>query len=375
MTQVCSLKKMKNISITGIDGLIGSHLRAFLYGQPDVQLNGANRATFASENNLEKFVSASDAIVHLAGLHCGDEQLVAETNIRLTKALISACKQVKKRPHIIFASSTHIYRDTLYGHSKKECSRLLQHWADSVGASFTNLILPHVFGEGGKPFFNSVISTFCYQIANGQKSEIIKDSEVEELHAQRLAWEIFDIICACRLGDVTPKGTKIMVSDLLAKLKDFNKKYQQQIIPNLSNAFDLHLFNTFRSYLFPKKYPIAPVLHTDTRGTLFESIKALSGGQTYNSTTKPGITRGNHYHLTKLERFLVLSGQADICLRKLFSNEVITFRVNGDEPGFIDIPNLYAHNITNTGRSDLLTLFWSHEIFDPEHPDTYPEEV
>ncbi|MFZ2412343.1 MAG: NAD-dependent epimerase/dehydratase family protein [Candidatus Methanoperedens sp.] len=366
---------MINIGITGIEGLIGWHLHAFLYKQPNVQVVKANRATFASKEELYNFVASSDVVVHLAGMNRGDENDVAETNIRLADDLIAACERSGSKPHIVFASSTQIYRNTVYGNSKKVCTEGFQKWSERTGALFTNMILPNVFGESGKPFYNSVVSTFCYQLANGQEPEIVNDTTLDMLHAQQVANKIYDIINTRKAGDVLLKGTHITVSELLAKLKNFAGLYEQHIIPDLRDDFNLHIFNTYRSYLYPTRYPVPIVSHNDSRGTLFEAVKSSNGGQTFISTTRPGVTRGNHYHTKKIERFLVLSGQAEICIRKLFSSNVVKFNVEGTTPQYIDIPTLHSHNITNTGRNDLITLFWSNEILDPAYPDTFVETV
>jgi UDP-2-acetamido-2,6-beta-L-arabino-hexul-4-ose reductase len=152
-------------------------------------------------------------------------------------------------------------------------------------------------------------------------------------------------------------------------------RYQTMVMPPLDSALDVRLFNTLRSYLFPAHYPVALTLHSDARGSLFEVVKSNSGGQVFMSTTHPGITRGNHFHTRKVERFLVASGEADIRLRKLFSDEVISFKVRGDAPSYVDIPTFYTHHITNTGQSELVTLFWTNEIFNPVDPDTFSEAV
>lgn len=366
---------MKRIGITGIEGLIGWHLHTYLHGRKNSHIVKADRSTFLSREKLANFVSSSDVVVHLAGMNIGDEKIVAQTNIKLVNDLISACKRTNSRPHVIFSSSTHIYRDTAYGNSKRECAKLFRDWSENSGSLFTNLILPNVFGESGKPFYNSVVSTFCYQIANGDKPEIINDVEMEQLHAQEVAREIVKVIQSSRTGDITLKGKNITVSELLQKVKNYYSIYQRNIIPYLKDNFDLQLFNTYRSYLYPHKYPIQVISHRDERGSLFEAVKSFNGGQTFISSTKPGIKRGNHYHISKLERFFVLRGQAEIRIRKLFSDEVISFMVNGSRPEYIDIPTLHSHDITNTGKEELITLFWSHEIFDPKYPDTFPEVV
>ena len=366
---------MINVGITGIDGLIGWHLRSFLHGQKDITIYGADKPEFASKELLAEFVRSCDVIVHLAGMNRVPDAEVAATNISLTEQLLSACGAVGVHPHIIFSSSTHIYRDTPYGNSKKKCAELIKAWAIQNNTVFTNFILPNVFGESGKPFYNSAVSTFCYQLANGEQPKIITDAEVELLHAQHVAREIFAVINKPVDGELTLRGHSIFVSQLLTRLKRMAEAYAGHIIPDLRDPNDLDLFNTYRSYLFPNNVPVGIDLKKDPRGYLFEASKSNNGGQTSISSTLPGITRGNHYHTFKVERFLVIKGSARICVRKLFSKEIHEFFVDGAKPQYVDMPALHTHNITNTGDSELLTLFWSNEIFDPANPDTYQETV
>jgi UDP-2-acetamido-2,6-beta-L-arabino-hexul-4-ose reductase len=366
---------MIKVGITGVDGLIGWHLRSFLHGNKNVDVIGADKPEFASGKLLEKFVSDRDVIVHLAGMNRGDDDEVARTNVALTEQLLNACDAAGVRPHIIFSSSTHIHRGTPYGNSKKKCAELIRAWSSSVKAPFTNLILPNVFGESGRPFYNSAVSTFCFQLANGQTPEVLQDAEIEILHAQRVAREILALIEKPVDGDMTLTGYKISVSRLLSKLTQMAKSYSGHIIPDLRDGHDLDLFNTYRSYLFPGKVPVGVELKRDARGYLFEASKTENGGQTFISSTGLGITRGNHYHTRKVERFLVIKGKAVIRIRKLFSGEIKEFAVDGASPVYIDIPTLHTHNITNTGDGELMTLFWANEIFDSNKPDTYQETV
>ena len=363
------------IGITGADGLIGWHLCSFLHSRKDITVTTAGFPEFGSGESLARFAAPCDVIVHLAGMNRGDDAEVAKTNIALTEALIGACKSSGAKPHIIFSSSTHIYRDTPYGNSKKACTELLKAWAAQSGGKFTNLILPNIFGESGKPFYNSAVSTFCFQLANGQEPKIIEDNEIEILHAQRVAREILSIATRSTGGESVLKGSRLAVSQLLSKLRNMANLYSKHIIPDIRTPEDLDLFNTYRSYLFPQKYPVSLEMRKDARGTLFEAVKGLNGGQTFISATKPGITRGNHYHTLKVERFLVIKGKAIIRIRKLFSGETKEFAVDGAAPAYIDIPALHTHNITNTGKDELMTLFWANEIFDPDNPDTYQETV
>lgn len=369
-----------NIGVTGADGLIGWHVRAWLrVHRPDVTVRLANRSTFSKADELERFVSGLDAVVHCAGVNRGDSAEVETVNaalaLQLTKACEASLRQGARYPQLVFTNSTHVDRDTPYGRGKREAAAILASSASRHGATCSNLILPHIFGEFGKPFYNSVVSTFCYQLAAGETPKIEIDGDLELLHAQSVAARCMAAIDADENGDFRVSGTNLKVSALLTKLDNLSKAYYAQVMPDLSNSLYLELFNTFRSYLYPHHYPVALKLHTDSRGSLFEVIKSENAGQVFMSTTAPGITRGNHFHTHKVERFLVAAGKAEICLRKLFSDEVMTFKVSGNAPSYIDIPTFYTHNITNTGATELVTLFWANEIFNPESPDTYTELV
>lgn len=369
-----------NIGITGADGLIGWHLRAWLRAhRPDVTVRLATRSTFANAGELELFVSGLDAVVHCAGVNRGEPSVVEALNVELARHLANACEaalnQGARYPYLVFTNSTHVDRDTPYGRGKREAAAILVSSASRHGSACANLILPHVFGEFGKPFYNSVVSTFCHQLALGESPKIEVDGDLELVHVQSVAARCMAAIDAAESGDFRVPGAKLQVSALLEKLENLSKAYFAQVMPDLSNTLHLELFNTFRSYLFPNHYPVALKLHIDNRGSLFEVIKSENSGQVFMSTTVPGITRGNHFHTHKVERFLVATGEAEICLRKLFSDEVVTFKVNGNAPSFIDIPTFYTHNITNTGTTELVTLFWANEIFSPERPDTYAELV
>ncbi|MBW8328791.1 MAG: NAD-dependent epimerase/dehydratase family protein [Thiobacillus sp.] len=364
------------IGITGADGLIGWHQRAYLKaigGGHEVRLAG--RATFAQPEPLAGFVDGLDAIIHLAGMNRGEDAEIETTNARLARDLVAACEQTGTRPFMVYANSTHQDRETAYGRGKRAAADTFRAWAEQCGAGFANLILPHVFGEFGKPFYNSVVSTFCHQLARNETPQIITDGDLELLHVQDVAAQCLKAIQENRCGDIRMTGIGMKVSELLQRLTDMRDRYQSMVMPQLESALDVRLFNTLRSYLFPGHYPVALTLHSDARGSLFEVVKSRSGGQVFMSTTHPGITRGNHFHTRKIERFLVASGEAEIRLRKLFSDEVTCFKVRGDIPCYVDIPTFHTHHITNTGHSELVTLFWANEIFDPADPDTFPEQV
>ena len=366
---------MSNIGITGNKGLLGWHLNAFLLHFSDIHVIGADVETFSDINSLTNFASKCDVIVHFAGMNRGDDKELYETNVGITQDLIDACEKTGKHPHIIFASSTHISKGTPYGNSKLECSRRLAEWAKKTGAVFTNLILPNIFGEGGRPFYNSVASTFCYQIAKGESPSITEDNEIELLHAQSLAAKIFEFISEKKGGEFRLQGETEKVSSLLKEMSQIDSDYKNNLIPDLGKKIHLQLFNTYRSYLYPSYYPVKFNVLTDPRGSLFETIRVKTPGKSYVSRPKPGITRGNHYHFSNFERFIVLQGKAVIAIRKLLSDDVKVFEVSGETPCFVDIPTLHTHSLTNVGNKELLTLFWSGDIYKEGSTDTYTENV
>ena len=306
----------------------------------------------------------------------GPESEVYETNLLLGRTLLSALDQQASAPNLIFANSTHSLSDTAFGRSKREASALFAAWAKARGARYVDVVLPHLFGEGGRPFYNSGFATFCHQLTHGEDPQVIQDGTLELIHAQRVAARLLDLAQdGSTAGVVRVEGTPMRVSEALDRLRQLNETYLVGTIPDLRASLDLDFFNTLRSYLFPDHSPVGLLLHADARGALFEAVKSHHGGQAFFSTTHPGITRGRHYHHRKVERFLVVAGNAEIRIRRLFDTEVKVFRVSGAEPCFIDIPTFHTHEITNVGDEDLLTLFWAHEIFNPEAPDTYPEPV
>lgn len=358
------------VLVTGAEGLLGWHLRCRLHAEKSITVLHCDRAAFADSESLTSLLRSADAVVHFAGVNRGDQVELERANVAIADRLVEHLDRSGSTPHIIYASSTHEDRDTAYGRSKRRAGEILQRG----GSSLTWLTLPHVFGEGGKPFYNSVVSTFCHQLARRETPRIDVDGDLELVHAQQVA----DVVLAqlqAREPRVRVRGVALTVSELLARLEALAAQYRLKVLPALRDPFELRLFNTYRSYLFPEAYPVELELKTDSRGALFEAVRGHSGGQTFLSHTRPGVTRGNHYHRRKVERFLVVTGAARIRIRALFRGPATEFLVSGAKPVFIDMPTFHTHNITNVGDQDLLTLFWTNEIFDPSDPDTFVEEV
>jgi UDP-2-acetamido-2,6-beta-L-arabino-hexul-4-ose reductase len=374
---------MIKVGITGQPGFIGTHLYNKLsIDKTKYLLIPFSDNYFDNDKILAEFVSRCDVIVHLAAVnrhHNRDE--IYTTNILLVEKLIKALNASGRKTKIIFASSTQEELDNVYGKSKKEGRERLASWAKENKCGFTGLVIPNVFGPFGRPFFNSVISTFSYQLCNSEIPKLEIDAELKLIYIGELISVIEKIIennsDGIKERFVVPHTYTSKVSDILQKLNSFKLLYfDQGIIPDLSSSFEVNLFNTFRSYInIEKHYPFKYKLNKDERGIFVELIKQKTGGQVSYSTTKSGITRGNHFHTRKIERFAVIQGRALIKLRKYNDDKVSIIELNGNEPSFVDMPVWYTHNITNIGEDELVTIFYSNEIYNPEDPDTFTEEV
>lgn len=369
---------MAVLAITGAGGLLGFHLRAFLHARHRNQYDRivlVGRDDFDNEARLGELLWDCDCIVHLAALIAGPADDILSRNRTISEVLTKALDVHKKPRHLVFASSTHIDRDTPYGQSKRNADAHFSAFCNARGYLYTPIVFPNIFGEGGLAFYNSVVSTFCSQLVRGRKPEVRQDAMLSLMHAQRAAQCIADILLNKKAGTQTPKGEAITVSGLLSKLEALDRDRRDFIIPDLRSPLDLDLYNTLRSYIDASDLPQRLKVRSDDRGSLFESLRTKHGGQVFISTTRPDITRGNHFHLHKLERFCVISGEANIRIRKLFSNMTNAYHVSGEYPCVLDIPTLHTHSIINLSNVDLITMFWAHEIFDPGNPDTYPEPV
>ncbi|NVO21398.1 MAG: SDR family oxidoreductase [Bacteroidetes bacterium] len=374
---------MISVGITGQPGFIGTHLFNLLgLDKENIRLVPFKDEYFNAPEQLNQFVSDCDCIVHLAAMNRHHEpQLIFETNIGLVRQLINAMELTNSKPHVLFSSSTQEERDNLYGKSKLEGRKLLEEWASRNNARFTGLIIPNVFGPFGRPYYNSVVATFSHQLLHDEVPFIDVNGQMKLIYVQELVSEIKNLIVNPTDEIVTTVKIKhtseSYVTEILEQLAEYKKNYADQgIFPDLTNPFKRNLFNTFVCYQdIASHYPVKLKLNTDQRGSFVETVKLSSGGQVSFSTTKPGITRGNHFHTRKSERFAVIKGKALIQLRKIGTSEVLNFELSGDEPAYVDMPVWYTHNITNTGTDDLYTIFWISEFYNPEDPDTFFESV
>jgi len=347
------------IAITGEMGFLGYHLIQYykwIKGDEVISL-GRNYL-----DNIE-LLKDCNLLIHCAGVNRGDN--VYTDNIEITNELVESLEKNNIEISIKFTSSTQEDNQSDYGKAKKYTNSILRKYCNGCGSTFESYRIPNLFGPFGKPNYNSFINTYCYNLVNGIDSKY-NDNMVTLCY-------VYDAIKVIDNQKQEFESTIISVVDVYNLLCEFHELYSEKIIPSLTSKFNNNLFNTYRSFVEPL---FEPKRHSDERGYLVELVKGFgSQTQVFFSVTKPGITRGNHFHFNKLERFCVLNGDAEIGIRKMGDDKIIKHNVSGDKNTIIDMPILHTHNITNVGETDLICVFWVNEVFDQNFPDTHFEVV
>lgn len=373
--------RVRRIVVTGAAGLLGWHAAARLHAANctaafrknplPFDLVTLDHRGFDDPATLQDALRGADAVLHFAGINRASDKEVEEGNAAIAETLVRGCREAGAAPHIVYANSTHAASDTPYGRGKRRAGEILAAFA----SRHTDMVLPHIFGECARPHYNNVTATFIDRVIAGEAPQVDPDGKVHLLHAGAAAQAAIDAACDGAAGPLRPEPRSMPVPDLLGRLEAFHAAYGANFFPDLRDPFDVALFNSYRAALYPDGFPRPLKLNSDARGTLFEAVKGGGGGQTFLSWTEPGATRGNHFHLSKVERFLVLEGEAVIRIRRVLCGALWEYRVSGKAPMVVDMPTLHAHSIENVGASPLLTLFWTHEVFDPQAPDTYADPV
>jgi len=360
------------IVVTGAAGFLGWHLRSRMHVLTDHEVLPVDIGEWP---RLAERVVSADAVVHLAGINRGTAREVEAGNARLAAELARALRVSSRPVRVVYANSVRSGEETPYGRGKEVAAEILAAACWDTGAPFVDVRLPNLFGEYGRPDYNTFVATFVDRIVRGAPVDV-QDRPIELLHAQDAA-----AVLMAALGDDggrwAPSGTRTTVRGVWDQLDGYHQLYGRDgEIPPLWNSFDVDLFNTYRAALFPDYTPIPLFPRADHRGALAEVVRTHGGPcQVFASSTRPGITRGEHAHLRKVERFVVLQGEAVISMRRLLTDRVVSIAVRGDEPVAVDIPTLWVHNLVNVGEQDLVTLFWAHGHFDPANADTWPEHV
>ncbi|GAA1913602.1 NAD-dependent epimerase/dehydratase family protein [Nocardioides hwasunensis] len=360
------------ILLTGAEGFLGWHLRCRVHATTDHEVVPVGRADWS---RLAQLAADVDAVIHVAGVNRASDDELVHVNVGLAHELSDALAERRGVP-VVFANSIQVGNGTAYAEGKARAADVLREAAVAREARFVDVLLPNLFGEHGRPGYNSFVATFVDRVVAGDTPEI-SDRPIELLHAQGAAQALLDALAPDSPDSVRPAAHPTSVKAVWDALERFHATYVPSAdVPAMEDDFERDLFNTYRAALFPAHYPLALAPRSDQRGRLVETVRSHGqGGQTFVSTTVPGVTRGIHYHLHKIERFVVLDGEAVIRLRRMFHDEVVELPVSGEEPVVVDMPTMWSHDITNIGDRVLTTLFWTDSLFDPEAPDTIHEPV
>lgn len=369
---------MPTILITGSSGFMGRNLATVLARREDVTVLGYD---LDSDTELSALIAAADVIFHLAGVNRPpDPSEYAAGNRDLTARVCELAAASGRRPTIVLSSSIQAELDNPYGISKLGAEEKLRAYAETTGAAGIVFRLPNVFGKWSRPNYNSAVATFCHNIARDLPITVSDPArEMSLVYIDDVVASFVSLIDAdqppgFRYGAVEPVF-QITLGAIVEKLQALRRSRDDLMLLDLSDPFHRRLLATYNAFLPEDGWAYALQKRTDPRGSLAEFVKSQGAGQMFVSTTHPGVIRGNHYHHTKVEKFLVLSGEGEIRLRHIHSDTVHRIRVSGDDWRVVDIPPGYTHCIQNVGATEMVTLFWASEIFDPERPDTYFDEV
>ncbi|MGL4362381.1 MAG: capsular polysaccharide biosynthesis protein CapF [Cellulosilyticaceae bacterium] len=370
---------MKKVLITGSNGFIGKNLVAEMKTRQGYELY-----TYDMDNTLEELettLTKVDFIIHLAGINRPkDDEEFSKGNKGLTEKIIDILKKHNKKIPILLSSSIQADMDNPYGVSKLGSEVAIKEWGKYTG--ITNYIyrLPNAFGKWCRPNYNSVVATFCHNIANELPIKVNDPSVVIDLV---YIDDIVNEFIKAMEGQANEKGNycyvepahPITLGKIVELIYSFKESRQNLSVPDMSDDITKKLYSTYLSYLPKDQFSYPLTMNVDERGSFTEILRTADRGQFSVNISKPGITKGNHWHHTKNEKFVVVSGEGLIQFRKIGTDEIIEYHVSGEKIEVVDIPTGYTHNITNKGTTDLVTFMWCNECFDINKPDTYFEKV
>lgn len=364
------------ILVTGSEGFIAKNLIEHLKRDESIELYLFSKKD--SLNLLKAYVQEVDFIFHLAGVNRPQSvEEFYEGNSNLTQIITDTLKEAKKNTPILLSSSTQAELDNDYGKSKLKAEELLLEYAKDMGAKVYIYRLPNVFGKWSKPNYNSVIATWCYNIANDLEIQVnSRDTVLSLVYIDDVVKSFIQKLNSndsgyCKVEPVYQKSLG-EIEELLYK---FKANRETLVIPNVASGFERALYATYLSFLPTDKFSYELKGHQDSRGTFYEVLKTIDSGQFSLSTTAPGIKRGGHYHHTKNEKFLVVKGEAIIELRHIVTNEKVSYKVSDKKIEIVEMIPGYTHNIKNIGSDELVLLLWANENYDDSNPDTYYLEV
>lgn len=363
------------ILVTGAKGFIGKNLIAELHNQNYTDILEYDLDT--NKDTLDAYCKESEFIFHLAGVNRPqNKEEFMKGNFGFTSTLLETLKQHKNSSPIMIASSSQAIFDNPYGQSKKAGEELILAYEKETKVPVYIYRFPNVFGKWCRPNYNSAVATFCDNIASGRPIHINdRNTEMNLIYIDDLVEELINVLNgkANKKDDFyeVPTVYTISLGDIADLLISFKESRHDLIIPNMEDLFTKKLYSTYLSYLPKDQFAYPLKMNVDNRGSFTEFIRTSDCGQVSVNISKPGITKGNHWHHTKNEKFLVVKGEGSIRFRKIDEDDIIDYRVNGEKLEVIDIPTGYTHNIENLGDDDMITIMWANEAFVPEKPDTY----
>lgn len=365
-----------NILITGARGFMGKNLRSALTGR----YGDAHRLMLVdmphTEEELLAAAAEADFVFHLAGVNRPtDPADFQKGNADFTRQLLTLLKERGKRPPVLLSSSIQAALENPYGQSKLSAEQAVADYGRETGSAVYLYRLPNVFGKWSRPNYNSAVATFCHNVARGLPITV-NDPSV----TLRLVYidDVVEEFLRAMEGQPHREGEwctvqpvhEVNLGHMAELIQSFPGLRDSLTAPDQSDPLVKKLYATYLSFLPPEDFSRPTVTHADQRGSFTELLHMGSRGQVSLNVSRPHITKGDHWHQTKHEKFIVLQGEGVIRFRKVGDSTVIAYKVSGENLTVVDIPTGYTHSIENTGDTDMLTLMWANEVFDPAHPDT-----
>jgi UDP-2-acetamido-2,6-beta-L-arabino-hexul-4-ose reductase len=367
------------ILVTGAKGFIGKNLVL------ELKNRGYNNVfefdTDTKDEMLDEYTKECDFVYHLAGVNRPENpEDFMKGNFGFTSTLLNALVRNGNKSPALITSSIQAAVDNPYGVSKREGEKLIFEYGETYGVRTCVYRLPNVFGKWCRPNYNSAVATFCNNIANGLEITVNDPNvNMQLVYIDDVMEQFLDALKGCEAKEggfcIIPKMHEVKLGEIVDLLYSFKESRTNLSVPELSYPFAKVLYSTYLSYLPKDQFSYPLKMNVDDRGSFTEIIRTADRGQFSVNISKPGITKGNHWHHTKNEKFVVVSGQGLIQFRKMGTNEVINYYVSGEKIEVVDIPTGYTHNIINEGDTDLVTFMWANEAFNTEKPDTYFEKV
>ena len=367
------------ILVTGANGFVGKNLIAELNNKGYKEVYKFDIDT--DKSLLDGYTKDCEFIFHLAGVNRPkDEKEFMEGNFGFTSELLGLLKKHGSKAPILITSSIQAEKDNPYGISKKAGEDLIFQYSSGTGAKALVYRLPNLFGKWSRPNYNTVVATFCFNVARDLELQVNNpDAELTLCYIDDVLDEFINALNGkeSRNGEYcfVPVTHKIKLGDLADKIRSFKESRNNLKIPDMSDEFTKKLYSTYLSFLPENEFSYDLNMHCDNRGSFTEFIRTAERGQVSVNISKPSIAKGNHWHNTKNEKFLVVCGKGVIRFRKIDSDQVIEYYVSGEKLQVVDIPTGYTHNIENLGDTDMVTIMWANECFNPDKPDTYFLEV